>query len=86
MSHKRIIAFVLYPGVTLLDAIGPYTALRAVPDVEVRFVSHKAGPIPDDSTQLFLSATHTFDETPIPQSSSSPAPESPRTRLSQTPR
>lgn len=66
MPHKRIIAFVLYPGVTLLDAIGPYTALRAVPDVEVRFVSHETGPNPDDSTQLHLSATHTFDETPDP--------------------
>jgi len=54
------------PRGALLDAIGPYTALRAIPDVEVRFVSYKAGPSPDDSTQLILSATHTFDETPNP--------------------
>lgn len=66
MPDKKIIAFVLYPGVTLLDAIGPYTALRGVPDIEVRFVAHEVGPVPDDSTQLYLSATHTFYETPDP--------------------
>lgn len=33
------IAIVLYPGVTALDAIGPYEVLRLLPDAEVRFVS-----------------------------------------------
>jgi putative intracellular protease/amidase len=32
------IAIVLYPGLTALDAIGPYEVLRHLPDAEVRFV------------------------------------------------
>jgi hypothetical protein len=31
------IAIVLYPGLTALDAVGPYEILRPLPDAEVRF-------------------------------------------------
>jgi hypothetical protein len=31
------IAIVLYPGLTALDAVGPYEILRLLPDAEVRF-------------------------------------------------
>lgn len=61
-----IIAIVLYPGLTALDAIGPYEVLRHMPDAEVRFVSNEVGPIVADSGVLVLGATHTFDETPKP--------------------
>ncbi|GFZ87621.1 DJ-1/PfpI family protein [Dyella caseinilytica] len=60
------IAIVLYPGLTSLDAIGPYEVLRNIPDCELRFVSHKPGPIVTDSGVLVLGATHSFDETPSP--------------------
>lgn len=60
------IAIVLYPGMTTLDAIGPYEVLRFMPDSEVRFVSHKPGPIVTDSGVLVLGATHSYDETPAP--------------------
>ncbi|WP_327140624.1 DJ-1/PfpI family protein [Nocardia sp. NBC_01327] len=60
------IAIVLYPGMTVLDAIGPYEVLRSLPDSELRFVSNEVGPIVSDSGVLVLGATHTFAETPAP--------------------
>lgn len=60
------IAIVLYPGMTALDAIGPYEVLRLMPDAEIRFVGHEVGPIATDSQVLFLGVTHTFAETPSP--------------------
>ena len=60
------IAIVLYPGMTALDAVGPYEVLRMLPDAEVRFVWHEIGPIVVDSGVLALGVTHTLDETPSP--------------------
>ncbi|PXX58161.1 DJ-1/PfpI family protein [Nocardia tenerifensis] len=60
------IAFVTYPGMTALDAIGPYEILRTLPDAEVRFVWHETGPIATDSEVLLLGVTHTLAETPRP--------------------
>ncbi|WP_405162715.1 DJ-1/PfpI family protein [Nocardia sp. NBC_01499] len=60
------IAIVLYPGMTALDAIGPYEALRWVPDSHIRFVGHEVGPVIVDSGVLALGVTHTFEETPSP--------------------
>ena len=60
------IAFVAYPGFTALDMIGPYEVLRNLPDAEVRFVWHKAGPITADSGVLVIGATHSLAETPSP--------------------
>lgn len=61
-----LVAIVLYPGFTALDAVGPYEVLRMMPDTSVRFVSHKAGPVPADSGIFVLAATHGFDEIPEP--------------------
>jgi len=60
------IAILLYPGMTTLDAIGPYEVLRFMPDCELRFVSAQPGPIVTDSGILILGATHSYDETPNP--------------------
>ena len=60
------IAIVIYPGLTALDAIGPYEVLRLLPGVEVRLVWHETGPITTDSGVLVLGATHTLAETPRP--------------------
>jgi transcriptional regulator GlxA family with amidase domain len=60
------IAFVAYPGFTALDMIGPYDVLRALPDAEVRFVWHEAGPVMADSGVLVIGATHSLAETPSP--------------------
>jgi transcriptional regulator GlxA family with amidase domain len=59
-------AIVLYPGMTALDAVGPYEILRLLPDTEVRFVSTAPGPVLNDSGVLFLGATHSYAETPSP--------------------
>jgi transcriptional regulator GlxA family with amidase domain len=60
------LAFVLYPGMTALDTVGPYEVLRAMPDAEVRFVAGSTGPVLTDSGVLSLNATHTYAETPAP--------------------
>ncbi|TEA01002.1 Isonitrile hydratase [Mycobacteroides salmoniphilum] len=60
------IAILAYPGMTALDAIGPYEVLRGLPDAEFRFVWHKPGPIVTDSGVLVLGATHSFEETAAP--------------------
>ncbi|UXA04717.1 DJ-1/PfpI family protein [Mycobacterium sp. SMC-2] len=60
------IAIVTYPGFTALDMIGPYEVLRNLPDAEVRFVWHEAGPITADSGVLVIGATHSLTETPSP--------------------
>jgi transcriptional regulator GlxA family with amidase domain len=60
------IAIVLYPGMTALDAVGPYEVLRFLPDAEVRFVGETPGPVVTDSGVLVLGVTHTYEETPNP--------------------
>jgi transcriptional regulator GlxA family with amidase domain len=60
------IAIVLYPGLTALDAVGPYEVLRLLPDAEVRFVGAAPGPVVADSGVLFLGVTHSYAETPKP--------------------
>lgn len=60
------IAIVLYPGLTALDAVGPYEVLRLLPDAEVRFVGAAPGPVVADSGVLFLGVTHSYAETPRP--------------------
>lgn len=60
------IAFVLYPGLTALDLIGPYEVLRSLPGAEVRFVSNERGPVTADSEVLTLMATHSYADTPRP--------------------
>ncbi|BCJ41329.1 hypothetical protein GCM10010168_89110 [Actinoplanes ianthinogenes] len=60
------IAIVLYPGMTALDAIGPYEILRFLPDAELRFVGAEVGPLMTDSGVLALGVTHSFADTPRP--------------------
>ncbi|MBL1073791.1 DJ-1/PfpI family protein [Nocardia sp. 2] len=60
------VAIVTYPGMTALDALGPFEVLRALPGAEFRFVWHAPGPVTTDSGVLVLGATHTFEETPAP--------------------
>lgn len=38
-------AMLLFPGFTVLDAIGPYHALASIPDWEFTFVAEHAGPV-----------------------------------------
>src|SRR5687767_4765105 len=50
------IAILLYPGFTLIDAVGPYEILSRLSDVDVRFVAVEPGPVDTDSGMAHLMA------------------------------
>lgn len=60
------IAIVLYPGLTALDAIGPYEVLNSADGFDIRFVWKSAGPVVTDHGAFTLGATHTLADTPAP--------------------
>ena len=60
------IAILLYPGVTALDAVGPYEVLSRMPDTEVRFVGKEVGPVMTEGGALLLGVTHAVAEIPSP--------------------
>ncbi|HEY7353066.1 MAG TPA: DJ-1/PfpI family protein [Terriglobales bacterium] len=60
------IAILLYPGVTALDAIGPWEVLWRMPNTEVRFVGKELEPVSTEGGVLLLGVTHTLAETPSP--------------------
>lgn len=66
---KRTIAFVLYPGVTPLDLVGPLQVLSGLaaadPTYEVVVVGHDREAVPSD-TPLRLAADHVFEEVTAP--------------------
>ncbi|HSU99162.1 MAG TPA: DJ-1/PfpI family protein, partial [Roseiarcus sp.] len=66
MVQKRQIAIVLYPGMTALDALGPYEVLKLLPDSELRLAAHEVGPVVTDRETLIIGATHSLEETPHP--------------------
>ncbi len=39
------VAILLYPGVTALDAVGPWEVLSRIPNAEIRFVGKEEGPV-----------------------------------------
>jgi len=61
------IAFLLFDGVTALDAVGPYEVLSRLPGADVRFVAATAGPQLADSGRLALVAGDTLDDVPAPE-------------------
>ena len=60
------IAIFLYPGVTALDAVGPWEVLSRMPNTEVRFVGKEVGPVTTEGDTLLLAVTHSLEETPSP--------------------
>lgn len=60
------IATLLFDGVTVLDAIGPYEVLRGIPGAEIRFVSKERGPKRADSDAFSLTAEHSLADVPRP--------------------
>src|SRR5215472_1766245 len=65
-GHPFQIAIFLYPGVTALDAVGPYEVFSRMPHTEVRFVGKEVGPVTTEGGALLLAVTHTIAETPLP--------------------
>jgi len=60
------IAFVLYPGYTALDIIGPFQVLASVPGHEAIFVAAQRGPVTDDTGKCQLIASASFGELTSP--------------------
>jgi transcriptional regulator GlxA family with amidase domain len=60
------VAILIFDGLTVLDAIGPYEVLRSVPGWEVRFVASEPGEKRADSGSLGLVADHSLDEVDEP--------------------
>lgn len=58
------IAILLYPGVTALDAVGPWEVLSRMPNTEIRFVGKEIGPVVTEGEALLLGVTHTLTEIP----------------------
>jgi putative intracellular protease/amidase len=58
------IAIPIYEGFTPLDAIGPYEVLARLPEVEVRFVAARPGPVGVDANSLKLVAEASLDKAP----------------------
>ena len=57
-------AILLYDGMTVLDAIGPYEVLQSVPGIDVHFVARTKGEKRADFKRLGLVADFTLSEVP----------------------
>ncbi len=55
-------AFALYPSFTLLDIIGPFQVLSALPGATCAFVAERRGGVRDHTGVTTLEATQSFDE------------------------
>src|SRR5918996_1412660 len=56
------IAIGLYPGFTVLDAIGPYQVFAELPDTETVVCAARQGRLDDEDRQLHFDIDHTFEE------------------------
>ncbi|MFI6291484.1 DJ-1/PfpI family protein [Nonomuraea sp. NPDC050790] len=69
MATEKTIAFVLYPGCTILDLVGPLQVLSTLaamrPEFRVVVVGERLETWETD-TPLLVRAGHTFDEVPAP--------------------
>lgn len=60
------VAIPLYPRVTALDVVGPYTMLAFAPGWRVSLVAAERGPVLDDLGSLSLVASATYTDVPRP--------------------
>ncbi|WP_158894316.1 DJ-1/PfpI family protein [Amycolatopsis anabasis] len=65
MAEEKTIAFVLYPGLTVLDLVGPLQVLTDVPGYRTVVVAERLDTWETD-TSLRVTASHTFAEVPDP--------------------
>ena len=56
------VTILLYPGLTALDAIGPYEVFNSLREFEIQFAWKEVGPVVTDSGVLVMGATHSLDE------------------------
>ena len=60
------IAFLLYPGFTALDIVGPFDVLSRLPGADAAFVAKQTGPIENDNDLLSIVARRSLAEMPDP--------------------
>jgi transcriptional regulator GlxA family with amidase domain len=60
------IALALYPGLTVLDIIGPYQVLTLLPDAEVVLCAAERGRVTDDNGLIHVDVEHDFSDVPSP--------------------
>jgi putative intracellular protease/amidase len=60
------VAIGLFPGFTVLDAIGPYQVFNEDPDCDVVVCAARRGRLDDEDRQLHFDIEHTFDDIPRP--------------------
>jgi len=60
------IAFLLFDGITHLDAVGPYAVLQNLPEADVKFVAKQTGTYRDKSGMLGVEADYTLAQVPHP--------------------
>ena len=60
------VAFGLYPGLTMLDFVGPYQVFSNVPGIEVVVCAEHTGRLDDDNRLLHLDIEHTFADVTAP--------------------
>ena len=60
------IAIALFDRFTMLDAIGPYQVLGALPESRVRWLGPEAGPVQDESHTATLVADGAWEDVPRP--------------------
>jgi transcriptional regulator GlxA family with amidase domain len=56
------IVFLTYPGMTALDALGPYEVFNSLRAFDIRFAWKTPGPVVTDSGVLVIGATHSLEE------------------------
>jgi putative intracellular protease/amidase len=60
------IAIPLYPGYTVLDAVGPYEIISRLPGARVRWLAAEPGLMTPESGQLALLADAAYEDVPSP--------------------
>ena len=60
------IAIPIFPGLTALDAIGPYEVLQRIPGFDVVFIGHALGEVRTENSMLGLTADATFEDVTHP--------------------
>lgn len=60
------VAFLLYPGFTALDMVGPFEVLAFVPGVETVLVADRPGPVVSEKDNLVIGAAAGFDQVTRP--------------------
>lgn len=60
------VAFLLYPGFTALDAVGPCEVLARIPGAKISFVAKEQGPVRTDMGAVVIHANATLEKVSTP--------------------